>query len=139
MDRANVTRVEQDLNQMAEDFAAAERQGDTAYMEGTLTDDFIAIGPRGFVLNKEQWLQRFTSGSLRYEYLEWDEANVRAYGDAAVVTGRERQKVHDQGQGMEMELRTTLVWVRENGSWRLASAAMSPILGMPGQDQPRGA
>ncbi len=53
------------------------------------------------------------------------------YGDAAVVTGRERQKVNYQGQSMESELRTTLVWVRQDGRWLLASAQMSPILGAP--------
>jgi len=49
-------------------------------MERTLTDDFIAVGPRGFMLTKEQWLQRFASGSLKYEYLEWDESSVLTYG-----------------------------------------------------------
>ena len=137
MNRADATHVEREIAQISEYFAAAERQGDTAYMQRTLTDDFLAVGPRGFTLNKEQWLQRFTSGSLKYEYLEWDEANVRTYGDAAVVTGRERQKVNYEGQGMEMELRTTPVWVKQNGRWLLASAAMSPILGAPGEDRSR--
>ena len=124
-------KTEQDLKALAENWAAAERRGDTAFMERTLTNDFMAIGPRGFVLTKEQWLQRFTSGSLKYEYLEWDEVNVRLFGDAAVVTGRERQKVKYQDQVMESELRTTLVWVKQNGRWLLASAQMSPILGRP--------
>ncbi len=132
-----VDHVEQDLERIAEDFVAAERQGDAAYMERTLTKDFMAIGPRGFMLTKEQWLQRFTSGSLKYEYLEWDETNVRTYGDAAVVTGRERQKVDYQGQGMESELRTTLVWIKQGGRWLLASAQMSPILGAPQGDASR--
>ncbi len=131
MDRIADDRVAQDLKRIAEDWATAERRGDTAFMQRTLTDDFEAIGPRGFMLNKEQWLQRFESGSLRYEYLEWDEVTVRPYGDAAVVTGRERQKVNYQGQPMESDLRTTLVWVKQNGRWLLANAQMSPILGMP--------
>ncbi len=139
MSRADVTRIQEDLARIAEDFAAAERQGDTAYMERTLTDDFVAVGPRGFMLTKEQWPQRFTSASLKYEYLEWDDSNVRAYGDAAVVMNRERQKVNYEGQGMEMELRTTLVWVKQSGRWLLASAAMRPILDAPGENRSRGA
>lgn len=131
MDRVAVDRVAQDLKQIAENWATGERNGDTAFMERTLTDDFMAIGPRGFVLNKEQWLQRFRSGSLKYEYLEWDEVNVRPYGDAAVVTGRQRQTVNYQGQPTESELRTSLVWVKQDGRWLLANAQMSPILGMP--------
>ncbi len=126
-----VDNTQQDLRKLADDWAAAERRGDTAFMERTLADDFTAVGPRGFVLTKDQWLQRFTSGSLKYEYLEWDEVNVRPYGDAAIVTGRERQKVDYQGQGMESDLRTTLVWVKQDGQWKLANAQMSPILGRP--------
>ncbi len=131
MDRVADDRVKQDLTRIAEEWATAERSGDTAFMERTLADDFMAIGPRGFVLTKEQWLQRFTSGSLKYEYLEWDEVNVRSYGDAALVTGRERQKVDYQGQGMESDLRTMLVWIKDDGRWLLANAQMSPILGRP--------
>ncbi len=131
MDRVADDRVAQDLQQIAQDWAAAERNGDTAFMQATLTDDFEGIGPRGFVLNKEQWLQRFQSGSLKYEYLDWDQVTVRPYGDAAVVTGRERQRVNYQGRPMESELRTTLVWVRQNSRWLLANAQMSPILGAP--------
>ncbi len=131
MDGVAGNRAEHDLEQIAEAWATAERDGDTAFMQRTLADDFEAIGPRGFMLNKEQWLQRFQSGNLKYECLEWDEVTVRPYGDAAVVTGRERQKVNYQGQPMESELRTTLVWVKQGGHWLLANAQMSPILGMP--------
>jgi hypothetical protein len=54
MDQVAVGRVAQDLKRIAQDGAAAERQDDTAFMERTLTDDFMAIGPRNCVLNKEQ-------------------------------------------------------------------------------------
>ena len=45
--------------------------------------------------------------------MEWDEVSVRSYGDAAVVTGRQHQKVKYQEQAMESELRTALVWVKQ--------------------------
>ncbi len=131
MDQMTMDRTAQDLKSLTDDWAASERQGDTTFMERTLTDDFSAVGPRGFVLNKEQWLQRFRSGGLKYESLDWDDVNVRTYGDAAVVTGHERGKVKYQNQAMENDLRTTLVWVRQDGRWLLAAAQMSPILGMP--------
>jgi ketosteroid isomerase-like protein len=84
------------------------------------------------MLTKEEWLQRFTSAGLKYEALDWDDVNVRTYGgDTAIVTGRSRQKVNDQGQVSESDLRTTLVFVKPEGRWQLAGLQFSPILARP--------
>jgi ketosteroid isomerase-like protein len=114
-----------------EDWATAERQGDIAFMQRTLADDFAGIGPRGFMLTKAEWIQRFTSGDLKYDSLELDDVKMRIYSDAALVTGRERQKLSYQGQPMESELRTMLVFVKQQERWLLAGLQLSPILDRP--------
>jgi ketosteroid isomerase-like protein len=125
--------MEQELKRLSEDWATAELRGDTAFLERTLANDFIGIGPRGFTLTKEDWLQRITSGALKYDRFDWDEVTVRAYGDAAIVIGRQAQKARFQDQPIEGEFRTSLVFVRQQGRWLLASLQLSPIAGpIPG-------
>ncbi|HEU5326797.1 MAG TPA: nuclear transport factor 2 family protein, partial [Thermomicrobiales bacterium] len=43
----------------------AEQHADVATLATLLADDFVAVGPRGFVLNREQWLDRYRAGDLR--------------------------------------------------------------------------
>ena len=130
MNTTTTNTNEQSLNKLAQDWAAAELRGDTAFLERTLADDFVGIGPRGFMLIKDDWLQRIKSGDLKYESLNWDEAKVRLYDKAAIVTGRAMQKVNYQGNVMEARLRTTLVFVNQQG-WQLAGLQFSPIVEGP--------
>jgi hypothetical protein len=101
-------------------------------MDRVLTADFVGIGPRGFVLNKEAWLGRHRSGDLKYESLERDEMALRTYTDAAIMTAREIGRTLYKGQVVPVgALRATYTFVRRGGNWRLAGVQFSPILGAP--------
>jgi ketosteroid isomerase-like protein len=117
--------------QLAEEWATAELRGDAVFLSDTLADDYVAIGPRGFMLTREDWLQRHQSGALHYSSFTLSDVQVRLYGDAAVLTGRETQTGMYQGQDIPGEFRTTLVWVRLQGRWQLAGLHLSPILPPP--------
>ena len=125
----------QQLEMLCEEWAAAELRGDTAYLERTLADDFVGVGPRGFTLSKEQWLERHESGKLGYESFRLDEVQVRPYGDAAVTVCRQSADgVYEDENGrfdIKEQFRVTLVFVRQRGSWLLAGLQLSPILGRP--------
>lgn len=131
MDRASERPAER-IERFVEEWIAAELRGDAAFLRRILVDDFVGVGPLGFLLTKEEWLQRIESGALRYEALAWDEAATRVYGDTAVVVGRQTSEATYQGHATGGTLRTTLVLVRGGGEWRLAGVHFSPIGPPPG-------
>src|SRR5438270_3498694 len=123
----NREHVEQEVVRLAAAWATAELRGDTAFLEGTLADDFIGIGPLGFMLTKHEWLARHQSGDLKYDSLELDEIAVRVYNEAAVLTGRQVQNAAYRGNSVKAELRPTLVLVHRQRRCRLGVLQRSRI------------
>ena len=116
------------VEEFTQEWAAAEQRGDAAFLEGALTEDFVGVGPLGFMLNKEQWLGRF-AGGLSYESFALDEMETRFYGDTAAATCRQIQAGSFQGNDVGGEFRATLVFAERNGRWLLAGWHASPIAG----------
>ena len=123
------------LERLGEDWAAAELGGDTAFLERALADDFIAVGPRGFMLTKEQWLSRHDSGNLKYECFGWDEVEVRVHEGAAVMTGRQTaEAVYEDGdirREIRDQFRATLIFAEEGNRWLLLVLHLSAIATPP--------
>jgi ketosteroid isomerase-like protein len=123
----NRENTEQEVMRLADAWATAELRGDTTFLESTLADDFIGIGPLGFMLTRQEWLARHQSGDLKYESFNLDEVKVRMYNDAAILTGRQVQNAAYRGNSIQGQFRTTLVFVQQQGQWRLASLQLSTI------------
>jgi ketosteroid isomerase-like protein len=123
----NQQQAEQEMVHLADAWATAELRGDTTFLERILTDDFIGIGPLGFMLTKQEWLARHKSGDLKYESFSLDEVKVRVYNDAAILTGRQAQKATYRGNSIPGQFRIMLVFVQQQGQWQLASLQLSTI------------
>ena len=125
----------EELAEVVKDWANAELAGDTDFLRATLADDFVGVGPRGFTLTREEWLDRHESGTLKYGSFALDEVSVRLYGDAAVAACRQdADGLYEDDNGrydIHEQFRATLVFVKQRGRWRLASLQLCPILGRP--------
>src|SRR2546430_14414400 len=78
-------------------WAAAEQRGDTETLDRLAAADFRLVGPVGFVLNREQWLERYRGGGLVTNSLAWEEVDVRDFGDTAIAIGIHDQEASFQG------------------------------------------
>jgi ketosteroid isomerase-like protein len=109
-------------------WVAAELDADTEALDQMATDDFRLVGPLGFVLDKQQWLDRYRSGDFATTQLSWDDVDVREYGDAAVSIGVQSQEAAYRGSPSNGDFRITHVWVRDrdHDRWAIASIQLSP-------------
>lgn len=111
-----------------ENWATAERAGDTGVLRSLLTDDFAGIGPHGFQLDKQQRLDRYDSGDLVNEAFETEDIAARAYGeDVVIATGVQTQTAVYRGQAFPGRFRLTAVLVRQHGAWAIAHVQLSPL------------
>ncbi|MFI0719241.1 nuclear transport factor 2 family protein [Streptomyces sp. NPDC021224] len=117
---------DRELAGFARQWAEAERRGDTAALDALLTDDFTAVGPQGFVLDKKQWIDRYASGALIHDSFTWEDVTVRRHGPAAVAVGVQGQQSIYDGRDADGHFRVTQMIVTDGARWRLAAVHLSP-------------
>ena len=119
-----------DVHDLVKRWATAEQGNDAAALDELLADDFVGVGPLGFVLGRDQWLARFDNG-LENRAFAVEDPQVRDYGTAAVVVGVLAQETSFQGNDNSGRFRLTLVAVRDADRWLLANAHIG-MLRRPG-------
>lgn len=127
----NKEQTIQEIMDLTSAWTVAELHGDTTFLGNTLADDFIGIGPLGFLLTRPEWIARHQSGDLQYKAFNLDDINVRLYNDTAILIGHQTQDATYRGNSMPAQFRMTLVFVKRD-QWQLANLQLSSI-GQPPQ------
>jgi ketosteroid isomerase-like protein len=109
------------------DWSTAEAANDATALEPLLTDDFTAVGPRGFVLDRDQWLDRYRSQSLDNTTFTLRRPATRVHGDTAVTIAEQNNQASFQGHDASGQYRATLITVRTADRWQLAGVHLSPL------------
>jgi ketosteroid isomerase-like protein len=127
-----MTTTEDQIRDLGRRWADAEVRADVATLDQLSADDFTLVGPAGFVLTKQQWLDRYRpGGQLSTSKLEWHDVAVRDYGSAAVAVGVHTQEASYDGHPANGAFRATHVLIRSGDRWLLAGMQLSPIGGPP--------
>jgi ketosteroid isomerase-like protein len=131
------TTTADQIREIGSAWVDAELRADADTLAGLATDDFQLVGPFGFVLDKQQWLDRYRSGDFVTTALTWRDVGVREYGDSVVTIGTQSQRAAYKGTPSNGDFRITHVFVRDGDRWKIASMQLSPTtLGSP-QGAPR--
>ena len=119
------------IEELESAWSQAEMGPDAGTLEAISTSDFTLVGPLGFVLDKQQWLERYRSGDLVTGSLSLEDPATRVYGEAAVTIARHIQRASYKGQPADGQFRTTHIAERVGGRWLLAGIHLSAIGGPP--------
>jgi ketosteroid isomerase-like protein len=125
----------QQLQELGRRWAEAERRSDADALDNLLHEEFVGVGPLGFVLDKQQWIQPRRAGDLRHTAFEWQDTQARVLGDTALVVGTQVQETTYQGREASGRFRVTQIAVRDGAEapWRIVGMHLSPIAAPPGR------
>lgn len=127
--------VDRELAELGRSWTSAEMAKDQDTLAALAHPDFRLVGPLGFVLDRDAWLQRYQPGRLDTTELDWDDVSVTTFDDTAVSIGRLQQRASYQGHPSDGEFRVTHVFVRDPDArfgWLIARMHLSPIAQPPG-------
>ena len=119
--------VEQAVMQLEEELRAAISKSDTKTYGRIVGDDYVFTNQDAVVRTKAQMVSAYDSGSIKYESVKFDDIKVHAYGDTAVVTGRQTLKGQDNGKDISGQFRYTRVYVKRQGRWQLVATQATRI------------
>jgi len=121
-----VTATADSIRDVAAAWVRAELAADVDTLETLVTDDFRLVGPFGFVLDKQQWLDRYRSGDFHATGLTWHDDDIRQYGETVVAIGTQSQEAAYRGTPSNGDYRITHVFVCDHDRWKIASMQLSP-------------
>jgi hypothetical protein len=113
------------IRALQNEFDTAERHADTKTLKRLIADDFLSIGPKGFVLDKQEWIDRHVH--FTYQALDIDDIDIRLYGNTAIVRNIQRNKASYKNEHVELALRVSQTWVQKQKRWQLAAIQFSPL------------
>jgi ketosteroid isomerase-like protein len=103
---------------------------DAAALDQLLAPEFLMTTSYGRVVTRDQLLQKYRSPeqSFKLKTFKTDEVKVRIFGDAAIVTGSASLDIEASDLRFGSATRFTRVYVRADGSWKLAAHQATRII-----------
>jgi ketosteroid isomerase-like protein len=123
--------AEREIRDLESQLSRAVVEGDRAFYERVLADDFTHTSHSGQFKTRDQWMaeNKFENrqgkpepGKTYYEAFDVDDLAVRIYGDTAVVTGRSTPQGRTaKGEPIRGRYRFLRVWVKRGGRWQVVA------------------
>ena len=88
-------------------------------LDSLMMDDLTFMHPNAVVDTKPQFLNSISSGAVQFTALTDEDVTVRVHGTTGVVAGIVRVQVIASGTPVDVRVRFTELWVRQDNRWRM--------------------
>ena len=78
-------------------------------------------------MDRSQWLAHVKSEADQYEQLGSSGMTAHVYGNAAVVTGKYREKIRIGGKAVVRSGRFTDIWIQQGREWKCVASQATLI------------
>ena len=102
-------------------WAEATIHADVAVLNQILSDDLTYTHSSGETQSKAEFIASVRSTEMQYHSIEFESANVRFYGNTALVSSHVRVHVTAARHDQSVHACFLHVWVKKNNRWQLAA------------------
>src|SRR6266851_2448430 len=115
-----------------QEILALHEAGDKALMSADLdvlaqifADDYVQYNEAGKAFTKQDVLESFRSGAIRYPSIVSTGRQIRVFGDTAIVHGAESDEVESDGKRISVRYVYLDVLRKQNGEWKLVASQLA--------------
>jgi ketosteroid isomerase-like protein len=98
---------------------------DVALLAQIFADDYVQYNESGKAFTKEDVLNNFRTGAIRYPSIVSTGRKIRLFGDTAVVHGAESDEVESDGKRFSVRYVYLDVLRKHNGEWKLVASQLA--------------
>jgi ketosteroid isomerase-like protein len=114
--------LKQQVEELEQQWRAAQLAGDVAAMDKLLSEDYIGISMNGQVNTKAQQLERISTRRVAITKLDLSEMKVKLIGSIAIVTSRAQVEGTSDNVSVKGNYRYTRVYQHlPTGVWKITS------------------
>ncbi len=98
---------------------------DLAELSRIFADDYVQYNESGKAFTKQDVLNNFRTGAIRYPSIVSTSRKIRIFGDTAVVHGSESDEVEVNGKRSEVRYVYLDVLRKRDGEWKLVASQLA--------------
>ena len=100
-------------------WAEATLRRDAKSLERIMADDLKYVHGNASIQNKQQFLAALNAGEMVYHSIDFEDVDVRVFGDTAVVMSSPRISILIDAKEQKFQVRFLRVYVKRRGSWQM--------------------